>query len=324
MFAPTFAGEGTVRLDDVTQDSRYGQNAPYYGKPPGHLPVVSYLAVPVVSRSGEVLGGLFFGHRQPGQFTERHERIVEGLAAQAAVAIDNARLFQAERERSNQLAMAVREVHHRVKNSLQGVSALLEMQILPDEATVPVEAVQDSLSQIKTIAIVHDLLAHDQPIEKVDVAQVLVKLVAMLSETMGTPGNPLAIRLDAIPLWIPIKAATALALVINELVTNAAKHSLSPVSKDSSRHDASIHVRLQKQRDKVYVRVCDQGPGFPPGFDPALHAHIGLELVQTLVANDLKGRISFRNGAAHSGAETAPNERGARIEITFSPAHLPN
>src|SRR5439155_23250271 len=62
VFAPTFNGEGVVRSDDITADPRYGQNAPYHGRPPGHLPVRSYLAVPVVGRSGEVIGGLFFGH----------------------------------------------------------------------------------------------------------------------------------------------------------------------------------------------------------------------------------------------------------------------
>jgi PAS domain S-box-containing protein len=95
IFAPTFAGEGTVRIADVHLDPRYGKNSPYYGMPKGHLPVVSYLAVPVISRSGDVLGGLFFGHPEAGVFSERHERIVEGLASQAAVAMDNARLFEA-------------------------------------------------------------------------------------------------------------------------------------------------------------------------------------------------------------------------------------
>lgn len=94
IFGPTFRGEGVVRLADVRVDPRYGQNAPYAGLPPGHLPVVSYLAVPVVSRSGEVQGGLFFGHPQPGVFDERAEEIAVGLVAHAAVAIDNARLFR--------------------------------------------------------------------------------------------------------------------------------------------------------------------------------------------------------------------------------------
>jgi PAS domain S-box-containing protein len=94
IFAPTFAGEATVLIDDVTKDPRFGKNAPYHGLPKGHLPVVSYLAVPVVSRSGEVLGGLFFGHPRPGIFTHQSAQVVEGLAAQAAVTLDNARLYQ--------------------------------------------------------------------------------------------------------------------------------------------------------------------------------------------------------------------------------------
>ncbi|WP_053231344.1 PAS domain S-box protein [Sandaracinus amylolyticus] len=95
LFAPTFAGAGVVRSSDVTKDARYGQEPPYHGMPTGHLPVRSYLAVPVVSRSGEVHGGLFFGHAEPGVFTEKDERMLVAVAAHAAVAIDNARLHAA-------------------------------------------------------------------------------------------------------------------------------------------------------------------------------------------------------------------------------------
>ncbi|PZU59875.1 MAG: histidine kinase [Sphingobium sp.] len=99
VFGPTFAGEGIVRSDDITQDARYGLTGPHHGMPGGHLPVRSYLAVPVISRTGKVIGGLFFGHAERGVFTEQSERGLEGLAGEAAVAIDNARLFQAvERE----------------------------------------------------------------------------------------------------------------------------------------------------------------------------------------------------------------------------------
>jgi PAS domain S-box-containing protein len=99
VFAPTFNGEATVRSDDITKDPRYGRNDPYCGMPKGHLPVCSYLAVPVISRSGEVIGGLFFGHSQPGMFSARDERVLVGISAQAAVAIDNGRLYQrAQRE----------------------------------------------------------------------------------------------------------------------------------------------------------------------------------------------------------------------------------
>ncbi len=103
VFGPTFAGEATVRLDDVTADPRYGHSPPHHGLPKGHPPVRSYLAVPVRSGRGEVLGGLFFGHPEPAQFTDVDERLVEGIAAHAAVAIDNARLYEAE-HKSRQFA----------------------------------------------------------------------------------------------------------------------------------------------------------------------------------------------------------------------------
>ena len=112
MFGPTFRGEGMVRSDDITQDPRYGRNAPYQGMPEGHLPVRSYLAAPVISQSGEVLGGLFFGHPEPGRFDERAERLVAGIATQAAIAIDKARLYRAaqiEIERRTRSEAALRE-----------------------------------------------------------------------------------------------------------------------------------------------------------------------------------------------------------------------
>ena len=94
VFDATFSGAGIVRSDDITKDPRYGHNPPHKGMPEGHLPVVSYLAVPVASRSGEVIGGLFFGHPEPDQFMPHHERLMEGIAAQAAIAMDNARLYR--------------------------------------------------------------------------------------------------------------------------------------------------------------------------------------------------------------------------------------
>jgi PAS domain S-box-containing protein len=94
VFEPTFRGTGIVRSADIMADPRYGKSEPHFGMPKGHLPVRSYLAVPVVSRSGEVLGGLFFGHPQPGMFSERSERLVSAIAGHGAVAIDNVRLYQ--------------------------------------------------------------------------------------------------------------------------------------------------------------------------------------------------------------------------------------
>jgi PAS domain S-box-containing protein len=121
VFAPTFNGERIVRSDDITKDPRYGHSEPHRGMPEGHLPVRSYLAVPVTSRSGEVIGGLFFGHAQPGVFHERSERLISGLAAGAAVAIDNARLFQkAQREI---------EERRRAEEALRHLNETLEAEV---------------------------------------------------------------------------------------------------------------------------------------------------------------------------------------------------
>ncbi|MBA3868494.1 MAG: GAF domain-containing protein [Anaerolineae bacterium] len=110
IFGPTFRGEGTVRMDDVRKDPRYGHNAPYNGMPKGHFAVSSYLAVPVISQSQAVIGGLFFGHSEAGVFTERDERVIEGLAAQAAIAMDNARLFHEAQDQRERLRITLASI----------------------------------------------------------------------------------------------------------------------------------------------------------------------------------------------------------------------
>jgi PAS domain S-box-containing protein len=98
LFGPSLTAAGPVRSYDIAHDPRAGAGGPYFGLSVGHPSVRSYLAVPVVARSGEILGSMFFGHPQPGVFTERTERIVAGIAAQAAIAIDNSRLYEAAQQ----------------------------------------------------------------------------------------------------------------------------------------------------------------------------------------------------------------------------------
>jgi PAS domain S-box-containing protein len=124
VFSPTFHGEGVVRSGDILQDPRYGHSAPYHGMPKGHLPVRSYLAVPVIGHTGEVLGGLFFGHAEPDVFTERAERLAVGIAGWASVSIENARLHDAERraraaaERAAERGQRLLEVAGRMARAL--------------------------------------------------------------------------------------------------------------------------------------------------------------------------------------------------------------
>jgi PAS domain S-box-containing protein len=109
VFRPTFHGEGVIRSADIVKDPRYGKNAPYMGMPPGHLPVRSYLAVPVTAHTGDVIGGLFFGHPDTGVFTERSERLAQGVASQASIAMANANLFRALSESEKELKQLASE-----------------------------------------------------------------------------------------------------------------------------------------------------------------------------------------------------------------------
>jgi GAF domain-containing protein len=98
-----FPGTAPIRSGDVTADPRYGQRAPFHGLPPGHPPVRSFLALPITTIGGTVLGSMYFGHSEPNRFTERDEQIVKGIAGQAASAMDNARLYRLERETAVEL-----------------------------------------------------------------------------------------------------------------------------------------------------------------------------------------------------------------------------
>ena len=159
VFAPTFRGEGTVRVADIRQDPRYGKNPPHHGIPAGHLPVRSYLAVPVVSRSGEVIGGLFFGHSRVGVFTERAERLVEGIAKQAAIAIDNARLFEAIQKQRSHAEESEKRFRAIVETTPECVKLVAADGTLLHMNSVGLSMVQAESSETVIGMCVYDLIA---------------------------------------------------------------------------------------------------------------------------------------------------------------------
>ncbi|WP_343639684.1 response regulator [Roseateles sp.] len=173
VFAPTFLGQGIVRSEDITLDPRYGQNAPHEGMPEGHLPVRSYLAVPVVSRSGEVLGGLFFGHSKPGVFTAGSERNLAGLAGEAAVAIDNVRLMEAMQREV--------EERRRAETALRDLNSHLEEQVRLRTEELIQHA--DALRQAQKVEALGQLtggIAHDFN----NILQVIVGSMEVLTRTL--------------------------------------------------------------------------------------------------------------------------------------------
>ncbi|MBA2353287.1 MAG: PAS domain S-box protein [Acidobacteria bacterium] len=142
LFGPTFRGEPPIRCDDVLADERYGTMPPHHGMPPGHLPVRSYLAVPVRTRAGEVIGGLFFGHPDPCVFSERTERLISGVAAQAGVAIDNARLYDAANRAADERSALLRS-ERAARTAAEHMSSMKDefLATLSHELRTPLNAI---------------------------------------------------------------------------------------------------------------------------------------------------------------------------------------
>ena len=132
VFDPTFEGIATVRSGDITKDPRYGRNAPYHGMPEGHLPVRSYLAIPVKAQNGDVLGGLFYGHEQAYVFDQNSENLVAMVAAQAAIAIENTKL----REQLTVKVIDLQKAETRQREVSKGLGELAAIVESSDDAIV--------------------------------------------------------------------------------------------------------------------------------------------------------------------------------------------
>jgi signal transduction histidine kinase/CHASE1-domain containing sensor protein/ActR/RegA family two-component response regulator len=338
VFGPTFRGEGIVRSGDITADARYGQSAPHDGMPPGHPPVRSYLAAPVKSRSGEVLGGLFFGHAERDVFTEQSEHIVGGIAAQAAIAIDNARLYG----QVQQLLASERSA----RSEAERVSRLKDefLATLSHELRTPLNAVvgwahmlnAGTLTDAKRVTAVETILRNAR-IQ----SQLIEDLLDMSRIISGrTRIDPAVLDLDevvsaALDVVRPTAAAKRIELM---LMSDAAAH---VVKGDSNRLQqivwnlltnavkftppgGRVTVAVERCAESVQIVVSDTGVGIDASFLPYVferfrqadgsvtRGHGGLGLGLAIV----KSLVEMHGGSIRAASD-GPN-RGA----TFT-ARLP-
>lgn len=332
IFAPTLRGEGVVRSDDITKDPRYGQMAPHHGYPPGHLPVRSYLAVPVMLRDGEVIGGLFFGHPDAGVFDERGERIAQGIAAQAALALDKARLYEAtkraaeEREHLLQSERAARTTAERLSalkddflstlshelrtplNAIIGWAQVLHATgARPDDLSRGVEAIyRNARSQAQLIEDLLDMNRITAGKLRLDV-QLLspAQIIDAAIEALRLTADAKSIRIERVidPRAGPISGDPGrLQQVVWNLVSNAIKF--------TPKH-GKIQILLRRVDSHVELSISDNGIGIEQDFLPYLFERfrqadasttrrygglgLGLSIVKSLV--ELHGGTVSANSA---------------------------
>ncbi|HZZ45057.1 MAG TPA: ATP-binding protein [Tepidisphaeraceae bacterium] len=350
IFGPTFEGTGTVRIDDVTNDPRYGKNAPYHGMPPGHLPVRSHLAVSVKSRTGDVIGGLLFGHEQVGVFTEHDARLIEGIAAQAAVALDNARLYDAERRaradaeganrdkdrllESERAARTEAERASRTKDEFLAtvshelrtpLNAMLGWsQLLSD--TSDAGTLREGLDVIRRNArvqaqLIEDLLDMSRiisgklrlDVQRVDLPDVIHAAIESVQHSADARGVRLVKILD--PAAGAVSGdANRLQQIVWNLLSNAIK--FTPKG-------GHVQITLRRVDSQVEIAVTDSGIGIAPDFLPHVferfrqadasttRKHGGLGLGLSIV----KSLIELHGGSAH--AQSPGDNQGSTFIIVL-------
>jgi PAS domain S-box-containing protein len=320
LLAPTFRGEAPVRCDDVLRDPRYGTMSPHHGMPDSHLPVRSYLAVPVTSRTGAVHGALLFGHPDVGVFTERSERLVVGVAAQAGIAIDNARMYEGM-QRAAEDRKALLESERAARNTAERSSDIKDefLATLSHELRTPLNAIlgwskilrsssKDPIDLAKGLeAIERNARAQTQLIEDLlDMSRITsgklrleiqpVRPSTFIDEavdTVKTAADAKEIRLERVldPTIGPISGdPVRLQQVVWNLLSNAIK--FTP-------QGGRVRVTMERVNSYIEISVADTGCGIKPEFLPHLFERfrqadatttrqhgglgLGLSIVKTLV-----------------------------------------
>jgi two-component sensor histidine kinase/PAS domain-containing protein len=182
----------------------------------------------------------------------------------------------------------IQEVHHRVKNNLQTIAAMLRMQARRTKDDEALVAINEAISRILSVAVIHEFLSHDER-QAINIRDVCQRIINQSRQVTAAPGARLVYAVDGPAIYLPSQQATACALVVNELIQNAVEHGF-----EKKKH-GHIHIRLTDGGDEVRLEVRDDGEPLPVEFDLDRPSSLGLQIVRSLVEGDLHGRVSLEN-----------------------------
>ena len=257
------------------------------------------LCVPLRSARA-MLGGICLRFAPGRAPNEDQLALLRAFSNMAAVAIENAELHEETRRALTIKSALLQEMHHRVRNNLQTVAALLSMQARRGGGQAWEAPLYEAVNRIGSIAAVHDLLSRED-IGHTTVGAVARKVVDEVSATLVPEEMALSFEVPERGVTVSSREATVLALLINELVANAVLHGMA------GRTRGQISVGAETEGDRVVLRVEDDGHGPPEGFDLEGSCGLGLTIARTLVRVDLRGSIAVERNACG----------GTTVTITF-------
>jgi two-component sensor histidine kinase len=231
--------------------------------------------------------------------------LLESLAATAAIAIENACLYEQAQQDAQTKLNLLHEVNHRVKNNLAAIIGILYAERrhagLKQEATYQ-EIIKDLINRVQGLATVHNLLSATEwaPLPLSQLAEQVISNALR----MVTPPKQVLVDIAPSSIYITPKQANHLALIINELVTNTVKHAL--VGQDTV--CITIRTTLEETSTRpptIIFEFRDDGPAYLAELPQLDSQHVGLYLIQTIVQHDLEGEVTFSN------------QKGAATQIRF-------
>lgn len=244
----------------------------------------------------ETLGTLCFRLRAGYEMTEDSLGLLRTFSDSAALAIENAELYQDAMQSLNVQSTLVQEMHHRVRNNLQTVAALLSLQLrsAPD---APWETeIREAVSRIQAIATVHDLLSDESRLSGTTVDVIARHVAEDAYSTLIPPTLHVHFDVGESQLSVPSGQATILSLLINELFSNAISHGFR------DRALGYIRFRASGEGPLAEIEVFNDGQHIPAGFDPAKSSGLGMRIVQRLVTSDLRGTFTIQSDASGTTA----------------------